>query len=110
MSPIEDHLYWLRLRGLSPNTIRTRRSVLTTLSHSIPVPILEATPEHLLTWRCEMTEVVPSTISGYLSHARQFYAWAVARRLVADDPTLDLPAPQKPVRLPRPIAWDDLQA
>lgn len=105
---IDDHLDWLRLRGLSPNTIRSRRSVLTTLSHSIPVPILEATPDHLLMWRCSMTEVVPSTISGYLSHARQFYAWALQRRLVAEDPTIGLPAPQKPVRLPRPIAWDDL--
>jgi len=107
MDPVENHLNWLRLRNLSPNTIRSRRSVLTTLSHSLPVPILEATPEMLLMWRCEMTGV-PSTISSYLSHARQFYAWAVRRGLRPDDPSQDLPAPQKPVRLPRPIGFEDL--
>jgi integrase/recombinase XerC len=105
---VEDHLAWLKLRGLSPNTIRSRKSVLTTLSHSIPVPLLEAGPDQLLTWRCEMSHIAPSTISSYVSHARQFYAWALQRRLVAGDPTAGLPTPQKPVRLPRPIAWPDL--
>jgi integrase/recombinase XerC len=108
MDPVEDHLGWLQLRGLSPNTIRSRRSVLTTLRHSLPVPELEATPEMLLRWRCEMNHIAPSTISGYVSHARQFYAWALQRGLAAADPTAGLPTPQKPVRLPRPIAWDDL--
>lgn len=107
MDLVEEHLKWLKLRGLSPNTIRTRLSVLTTLSHSIPVPLLEATPDHLLIWRCEMTGV-PSTISGYLSNARQFYVWAIQRGLASGDPTAGLPAPQKPVRLPRPVSWDDL--
>jgi integrase/recombinase XerC len=108
MDPVFDHLTWLRLRGLSENTVRTRRSVLTTLARSLPVPILEATEADLLAWRCAMTGVVPSTISAYVSNARQFYAWALKRHLIAADPSQGLPCPQKPVRLPRPIAWDDL--
>jgi site-specific recombinase XerC len=106
--PVGDHLKWMALRDLSPTTIRTRRSVLGTLARSIAVPILEATPDDLLLWRCGMTDLVSTTIAGYLSHMHEFYRWAVRTKRLLEDPSTEVPAPKTPHRIPRPIGYDDL--
>ena len=45
------HLDWLRMRGLSPKTIAGRRGGITKLGRALPVPVLDATKEHLYAWR-----------------------------------------------------------
>lgn len=110
MDPVTEHFRWIGLKGLSENTRRSRWSVLRTLGRSLPVPLLEATPDMLLAWRFSLEGRRPATIAGYLSHVRQFYGWAVERSLIPADPTVDIPRPKCPQRLPRPIPYDDLVA
>lgn len=106
--PVSAHLQWLILQGRSFNTRRARKSVLGLLARSITVPILEATPDDLLVWRCGLTEVVAATIQGYLSHVHEFYRWAIRAKLIDEDPSAGLPSPRSPHRIPRPIRYEDL--
>jgi integrase len=107
---IAAHLRHLLMRGLSPNTIRARRSVLTMLAgHLDPVTLLAARPPDLLDWRAALT-VDAGSIAGYLSHVRGLYAWAADEGLRPDNPAARIPSPRKPDRLPRPVSEADLMA
>jgi site-specific recombinase XerD len=101
------YLEHLRLRGLSPDTIAARRRTLTRLARVLPCGIFEAGPAELLAWRGGLT-VSPDVIAHYVSHARLFYAWAVAEGLAVSNPAAALPVPPKSRRLPRPVAEEDL--
>src|SRR5215468_8209485 len=101
------HADWLRLRGLAGSMIRTRRVVLGWLADSLPGGLLEASRADLVRWRAGLT-VAPDAVSVYVSHVRQFYAWAVAQGLLAGSPAAALPAPRRGRYLPRPIAEAEL--
>src|ERR1017187_2742349 len=70
--PVERHLHWMALKGRSLTTIYARRLALGRLAAAVPVPLLEALPEHLYDWRAELG-VSDRTPAQYCSHARQFY-------------------------------------
>jgi integrase len=108
---IIEHLKYLRLRDLSPGTIDARCRALRRLSASacLPVPLLDADPAMLAAWR-ESLAVSPSTVVGYVSHVRQFYAWAVDEDLIVRNPAARIPVPRLGRRLPRPIGEAELFA
>jgi integrase/recombinase XerC len=60
-------------------------------------------------WRASLDHT-PAVISGYVSHARCYYSWAVTQGLCPASPAAAVPVPRKPRRLPRPIAEADLMA
>src|ERR1035441_7289426 len=68
--PVEKHLHWMALKGRSVTTIYARRLALVRLTAALPVPLLEAMPEHLYDWRAELG-VSDRTTAQYCSHARQ---------------------------------------
>jgi integrase/recombinase XerC len=107
--PVERHLHWMALKGRSVTTITARRLALGRLAAALPVPLLEALPEHLYDWRSGLG-LADRTVAQYCSHARQFYAWAADNDLIAGNPASALPVPRPPRALPRPIAEDDLMA
>jgi integrase/recombinase XerC len=106
---VTAHLEWMRQRGLSPGTILYRKRLLTRLAGELPRPILAATPRDLARWRAALT-VAPATIVHYVSHARSFYDWALAAKLITANPAAGLPVPKTRRGMPRPIAENDLMA
>lgn len=108
---IAMHLHWAaNLRGLRPNTLRTRRTVLTRLQSVIDRPLRDAHVGHLQAW--EGQAVVgrsPESRRAYIGHVRAFYRWAIAAGIVKDDPTVMLTQPKIPKPLPRPIGEEDLR-
>lgn len=107
--PVALHLRHLELQGFKPSTIYCRRRALARLAAALPGPLLDADAIDLLAWRAGLS-VGPATIVGYVSHAREFYAWAVAEGLIDSSPAARLPVPKLGRRLPRPIGEDDLMA
>lgn len=112
MSPLSDeilsqHLACLRLQGQSEGTIYARSRALARMGGRIPVPLLEATPAHLLAWRAGLT-VTGNTVVQYASHARGFYIWAMDEGLITVNPARRLPLPRLVRGVPRPISEQDL--
>jgi integrase len=106
---IEAHLRHIALRGLAPNTIRTRRAVLRCLSRFLAgAPVIGASEDMLTEWRASLQHLEAATVASYLSHMRQFYEWAAEYDLIALSPGRRIPSPKKPKCLPRPIGDDDL--
>lgn len=97
-----QHLHWLALRRLSPDTIYQRRRNLTRLAAALPVPLLQATPELLARWQAAL-RTGDATTCAYVSHVRSFYAWAAEEHLIGASPARRLAVPQRGRRLPRPI-------
>jgi integrase/recombinase XerC len=108
---LEAFLEWGReLRGLRPNTLRTRKDVLGRMQLQTGKRLRELTEPDLLAW--ERTFVVgraPETRRAYLSHLRSFFAWAVKARIVDRDPTHCLTQPKLVRGLPRPMPEDELR-
>ena len=106
---VAAHLRQLQLAGRSPATVYARRRALARLRAALGVPLLEASPAGLMAWRAGLA-VLPGTVTDYVCHAREFYAWAVAGGLLEDSPAAGLPVPARVRRLPRPVAEADLFA
>src|SRR5215472_17542096 len=109
MGDVGEHLSWLRLRGLAAGTIEARRRALVRLAAGLRMPLLKATDLDLAEWRASL-HLSPKTICCYVSHAHQFYSWAVTEGLIESNPATRLPVPRKRLMLPRPIAEDQLLA
>lgn len=101
------HLKHLKQQGRSQGTIDARRRHLVRMGAVIPVPLLEATPEHLAAWR-ESLRVTGNTAVQYAAHARGFYQWAVKTGRIASNPADGLALPHLVRGLPRPIGEADL--
>ena len=104
---VQRHLRHLDLQGKSPITVEHAEQALKRLAKVLPVPLLEATPDHLYEWRSRL-RLANATIAAYLSHIRCFYAWAVEAGLIEESPAAATPSPPLPRRFPRPIPEPDL--
>jgi integrase/recombinase XerC len=101
---VSRHLDFMSRQGLSPLTIQGRRCALERLSLFLAGPVLYASPERLEAWQTAQTaRLAPATRRTELSSVRAFYRWAVQENYIAADPTLRLPMPRCPRRMPRPI-------
>jgi len=105
---IQAHLEWLRLRGLRPATIKSRRGALLRLQRALPCPLLDATEDDLQKWQ-EGLRLGPHALSTETAHVAQFFHWAQRHGHRADDPAELLPRPRTPNMLPRPISEADLR-
>lgn len=110
------HLKWLRLRNVRETTVYNRTCALGRLrrwadrAHGGPVLLLELGYDELIAWQEERSgQLTPSARRGELSHAREFYRWAAREGLRADDPTIRIPMPRAPRRLPRPMSEADFE-
>lgn len=108
---VRKHLKHLEDKGLSPYTVGRRAQALDRLAKMLPVPLLEATPDHLDEWRASLRGRKNSTIACYISHVRSFYDWCVKDvrpPLLAENPASGVATPKVPVKLPHPIPEADL--
>lgn len=102
-SPVENHLTWMRLRGLSPTTIYKRHRALLLIESQLGKPLLEATEADLQAWQEGLTGSV-SYIASRLASCCQFYKWAThTADLLREDPSKRLVRPKVPRGLPRPM-------
>lgn len=104
---VDKHLDWVRLLGRAERTLHLREGTLIRLDRFLGNrDILQATGDDL-----EAFLAIPSKIASTrrveISHLRQFYHWTTARELTKRNPTLLLPVPRTPRRLPRPIPIPD---
>lgn len=106
---IAAHLRHLELLGQRPDTIYCRRRALMRMHAHMRKPLVEASAADLLSWRAGLS-VGPGTVVGYVSHAREFYRWAITAGLIDENPAAGLPVPRLGRRIPRPIAEDRLLA
>lgn len=98
------------LRGLRPNTVRSRGDVLGRVSEFLGKPLREATEGDLLRWeQAQVAGRKPETRRAYVSHVKAYYRWAVLSGIVGADPSLRLTNPRLNRALPRPVSEDDLR-
>lgn len=104
---LEAHLEYLRLRGLSQDTMYQRARALIRFREHLGVNLFTATPDDLAAWRASLAPG-EDWIHSQVSHVRQFYAWGVRVGRCSINPAEDLPLPKLPRRLPRPISEEKL--
>lgn len=107
----EQHLRWLHMRNLSPNTIRARYLALRRFSRFLGHHPLTASTEDVMAFRERRTRSgAPLSIEAQameLSHLAGFFKWAVVEGYRDDDPTMRVPRPKLPRGLPNPIPEED---
>lgn len=105
---ITTYLDYARLAGLAETTRYNRARTLARLEASLPVPLIEATPDMLAGWRASLRGCNQS-VANYVTDVRMFFGWAEGvRGLRPDNPAAALPVPRRARRLPRPIETPDL--
>lgn len=104
---IEDYLgYLLYERGRSENTVRAYetdlRSLFGFLAGQKILSLDAVSIEHLRGWLLYMQEhgLGRTTMARRISAAKNFFAWALRRELLSEDPALRLQAPRRERRLP----------
>jgi len=104
VSAVQAFLADCRLRNLQPTTITQKRRVLARLERAADPPT--ATTDELREFLGR--PIQPESRATELAHLRTFYRWMVLNGRRGDDPTLPIPRPKVPRRLPRPIPEGDL--
>jgi len=106
----QAHLRWMRLRGLSRDTITQRTGVLRRLAaHCDGKPLLDITETELTEWGDDLaSRLAVATRAVYVSNVREFYAWCYKEHRIPADPAANLPVPRVPGRKPRPITEEKL--
>lgn len=100
---MQKYLAYLRLEGLSERTINDRRLTLARLAATLPVPLVDATPEMIYDWRAGLA-VGPDAVGNYVCQVRVFYDWAIRETgRTTRNPADGIPVPVVSPRLPRPI-------
>ena len=105
---LQAHLQWLRLRGLRPATVKSRRGAVLRLQRALPCALLDVTEDDLQKWQ-EGLRLGVYALSTETAHVAQFYRWAVRTHHRIDDPTGILIRPRIPASVPRPISEADLR-
>jgi len=98
----------MRHRGRAAGTIEARHRALLRMAAAIPVPLLDAAPADLAAWRAGL-HVTGNTVITYVSHAKEFYRFAIAAGLhPGPNPAAGLDVPKQVRGLPRPAGEADL--
>ena len=113
-SLLADYELYLKLeRGLSGNTLDAYMRDIDKLSlylSSLQVPLVEATPELIHSFMCELFDlgIHPSSQARILSGIRAFFKFLVLEEKIATDPTELVQRPSLPHRLPYVPTIEDI--
>lgn len=107
-APIPRHLRHLYERNLRPRTIEQRGGALRRWAAFLaPRGMFTATSDDVSAFLARFE--APKSRANELSHVAMFYRWAILADLTDVDPTVKIPRPKLPRRLPRPIPSEDLR-
>lgn len=99
---IGAYLSYLALRGMSPATIKRRRSSLNAFArYCHPLCVTDADRDHIEGWLHLFAE--PRTRKAYRSDLSDFYQWALRRQQVTTNPVAFTDGIRVPKSLPRPV-------
>ena len=108
IEPIDDYLRSLAAAGLRPETIKLRRSSVTTMARGLRCPPQAVTGELLVNWFGQQRQWAAETRRSYRSAARGFFTWAYRTGRVPDYLGDELPKVTQPKASPHPApdnAW-----
>ncbi len=98
-------------RGASEPTRRAYLSDVRAFAASIATPLARADGADVYRHLGELTRrSAPSTVARKLASLRAFYRYLVREGRCSADPTLGIPTPRGPRRLPQPIPVDECEA
>lgn len=106
---IERHCAHLRQRGLSDNTIDSRRDVLRRIDQELPLGLEQATVEELSDWLAR-DGWKRKTRARYFADVKSFFDWACDDNNPHLDwnPAASLTRPKVPAGVPNPVTDDEL--
>lgn len=99
----------MRVRQYSPVTIRDRLAVLERLARFAKKPPTVCTGDDVRAFQSTFAHLSPATVNVYTRHLKAFYDWAARRRLIPENPFLDIIVPRVPKGRPHPTAIEDLR-
>ena len=108
---VQRFLSWCRLAEHSPRTVDRRRKTLRYLADAHGVATIDATTidrDIIELWLATFDK--PETRRAYLNDVRAFCRWAIERDLIDRDPTVGIPTPRVPKRLPTPLSLLEVRA
>lgn len=95
---------WCQAEGVSPHTVKRRRSVLRSVGDAGT-----ATRDQVEEWWTGRRDRKPSTRANDLACLRSFYRWAMKWEYRFDDPSVRLEAPKVPKGQPRPLGTSEIR-
>ena len=105
---LSAHLRHCKQRGLRKPTLEAREEIVRRFARLTDTPLLEVTQCDVDRWRDTYDDHAPATIENYARHVQTFYGWLTKAKLIADDPTTEIPIPKVLKGVPRPIEEVDL--
>lgn len=105
---IARYLDNMRVKGLRPDTIRTRRSALASITKDLLKPILECTPSELSGWQIRTLERDQWTRHCYARELRAFLEYCRSQGLCNNEMREAVQPVRAPVGKPRPAPLDEV--
>lgn len=107
MLDLTEHLIWMRVRGLAPDTIRQRRNVIGKANRDLGMSVLAASERDLDAWQRALAVGV-ITRSNYVGNVKSYFGWAREYGRTESIADRVLIKPRRPRALPRPMPEHDL--
>lgn len=96
--------------GLAKRTVQERRWCLARMERDTRTSAVCVTADQVAEWMArDPGQRGPVTIGADLSKVRAFYRWAQLAGVRGDDPTMQITAPRRPRRQPRPVTAEQYQ-
>jgi len=110
--PVKAFLDFCRVeKGLAQNSIASYRNDLHRFTGFLPVPVIEATREHLNEYVGSLYEsgMSPRSIARHVATLRNFYTFLLAEGKVSGDPAEFLAAPRQWSNLPKYLNQEEVE-
>ena len=106
--PIADYANSMRVKGLRPDTIRTRSGALASITKDLRKPILSCSPAELSAWQFSTMQRDQWTRFVYARELRLFLEWCRANKLCDHTMREAVQPVRAPAGKPRPAPIDDV--
>jgi len=106
---LADHVRWMRLRGMSPHTVRLRTTAVGLAERDAGKEAPDLTEADLDSWQGGLLVLAPRTRATYAEQVKAFFRWAHDSGRLPADPSVVLQVPRRPKAVPHPISESDLK-
>lgn len=103
-STLTSYCEWLKTKGYSDRGIDTYRRDLRRFAQFIgDLDVSQIDERHIMDYQADKKHLSPVSQRKIISAIRSWFGWALKRRLVAADHTIDIDMPRRPQSLPRAL-------